>query len=318
MSELTLIVREAIAETPLVKAIVLDSADGAPLPAFEAGAHVRVKLPEGGDRPYSLVDHPDHRGSATWVLGVRLEDPSAGGSRHMHGLAPGDRVSVSPPRNDFPLHDDARPALLIAGGIGITPILSMAAALARAGRDFRLHYAGRARGQLAFLEPLQAICGERLACHYDDDPQTRLNVVSILSDAPPDAVVYVCGPQGMIEAVKAAAAGLGIPPDRVRSELFTKAPAAGADDAPFEVELKSSGQVVTVAPGQSIIDALEAAGVDVLYDCRRGDCGICQCDVIEGVPDHRDVILSDAEKASGKVMQICVSRAKSSRLVLDL
>lgn len=318
MAELSLIVEDAIAETPLVKAIVLRRADGAPLPALEPGAHVRVALPEGGDRPYSLVDHPDHRDGKTWVLGVRLEDPSAGGSSYMHGLAPGDRVRTSAPLNNFPLHQDARPALLIAGGIGITPILSMAAALAREGRDFRLHYAGRARGQLAFLAPLQAICGERLACHYDDEPDTRLDIAAALRAAPEGAVVYVCGPEGMIEAVKAAAAGLGIAPDRVRSELFTKAPAAGADDAPFEVELKSTGQVVTVAPGQSIIDALEAAGVDVLYDCRRGDCGICQCDVIEGVPDHRDVILSDAEKASGKVMQICVSRAKSSRLVLDL
>lgn len=317
MADLHFEVRIAIEETALVRAIVLARVDGEPVPPYAPGAHLRVALPEGGDRPYSIVDHPDFADGSTLVLGVRLEDPSAGGSRYMHALRPGDRVATSLPVSNFPLHEDARPALLLAGGIGITPIFSMAVRLVRERRPFALHYAGRTRGSLAFLEPLRRLCGSALAEHYDDD-ETRLDCAGVLASAPEDAVVYVCGPAGMIDAVKRAAAARGIPPERVRSELFTAAPALASGDASFEVELASSGRVVTVEPGQSIVDALEAAGVDVLYDCRRGDCGICRVDVLSGVPDHRDVILTDEERAGNKVMQICVSRARSGRLVLDL
>lgn len=316
MSELQLVVRETIDEAPLVKAIVLDSADGAPLPAFAPGSHVRVMLPQGGDRPYSLVDLPAYRAPATYVLGARLELDGSGGSRYMHSLKAGDRIATSRPIDNFPLHEGTHSALLFAGGIGITPILSMACALAASSRPFRLHYAGRSRGHLAFTGPLSEICGEALSIHYDDEPDTRLDIEAALSHAPTDAEIYVCGPAGMIDAVKATAAAKGFAPERVRFELFTPAP-TGADAA-FEVEVRSSGLVVAVPPGQSIIDALEMAGVEVVYDCRRGDCGICQCGVLEGIPDHRDVVLSDAERASNRVMQICVSRARSPRLVLDL
>lgn len=316
MSELQLVVRETIEETPLVRAIVLDGADGAPLPPFAPGSHIRVTLPQGGDRPYSLVDLPACRAPTTYVLGVRFEPEGAGGSRYMHSLKPGDRVAASRPVDNFPLHEDARPALLFAGGIGITPILSMACALAASSRPYRLHYAGRGRGHLAFTGPLSGICGDALSLHYDDEPATRLNIAAALSRAPADPVIYVCGPAGMIDAVKAAAAEAGFAPERVRFELFTPAP--GGTDEAFEVEVRSSGLVIAVAPGQSILDALEAAGVDAVHDCRRGDCGVCQCGVLEGIPDHRDVVLSDAERASNRVMQICVSRARSPRLVLDL
>jgi vanillate O-demethylase ferredoxin subunit len=169
---------------------------------------------------------------------------------------------------------------------------------------------------LAFLPQLQAICRDSLSIHYDDDV-SRLDIAAALGNAPAGCHVYVCGPAGMIDAVKAAALARDIPAGRIHYELF-KAEQPSSPDKSFEVELKSSGQVVTVAAGQSIIQALEAAGLEILYDCQRGDCGICQCGVISGIPDHRDVILSDDEKASNKVMQICVSRAKSERLVLDL
>jgi vanillate O-demethylase ferredoxin subunit len=163
---------------------------------------------------------------------------------------------------------------------------------------------------LAFLPELEAICGARLAVHYDDDPATQANFDDLIGAAP-GADVYVCGPAGMIDAVKAAGG------DRVRFELFAADPSAAADTA-FEVQVGRDGRIVTVAPGQSIIAALEDAGVDLIYDCQRGDCGICQTEVLEGIPDHRDVVLSDEEKASNKVMQICVGRAKTPRLVLDL
>jgi ferredoxin-NADP reductase len=302
------------AETPLIRRLVF-GVEGGVVPQWQAGAHIRVALPSGGDRPYSLMALPDLPDGAL-ALGVLREQLSTGGSQFMHVLKIGDVVKATAPVNNFHLHEGASPAILFAGGIGVTPILSMAAELKAQGISYRLHYAGRMPGRLAFLSQLQAICSKELAVHYDSD-ESRLDVVAALGDAPAGAHVYVCGPAGMIDAVKAGALAKGITADRIHFELF-KAEQSGAPNNPFEVELKSTGQIITVATDQSIIQALEAAGLDVLYDCQRGDCGICQCGVISGIPDHRDVILSDEEKASNKVMQICVSRAKSERLVLDL
>jgi len=311
---LRLRVQSTTAETPVIRGLVLTPEGGA-LPSWEAGAHIRISLPGGGDRPYSLMALPDLP-KGCWALGVLQEQLSTGGSSFMHALKIGDVVRASAPINSFGLHTGNTPAVLFAGGIGITPILSMVAELQARGTPYRLHFAGRAPGSLAFLPQLRAICTDALSVHYDSD-ESRLGIAAVLDRAPGDAHIYVCGPAGMIEAVKNGAVDKGIPAARIHYELFKAEPAVSADDA-FEVELRSTGQVITVAVNQSIIDALERAGVEVLYDCRRGDCGICQCGVILGTPDHRDVILSDEEKASNKVMQICVSRAKSERLVLDL
>ncbi|MEO9631019.1 MAG: iron-sulfur cluster-binding domain-containing protein, partial [Sulfitobacter sp.] len=158
--------------------------------------------------------------------------------------------------------------------------------------------------------------GDALHLHCDDD-DSALNLDAVIASAGGDAHFYVCGPKGLIDAVKAKAEAAGIAPDHIHFELFD-APQEQQGDSAFEVEVASSGEVFTIPPGQSIIDVLEAGGVDVMYDCQRGDCGICQCDVISGTPDHRDVVLSEAERAAGNVMQICVSRAKSPRLVLDI
>lgn len=315
MTELSFRVAEIRDETPRIRRIVLECDTGAP-PGWEAGAHVRVALPEGGDRPYSLLALPG-LGAGRYALGVLREAQSAGGSVHMHGLTVGDAVRTGAPVNQFPLLPGGAGVALVAGGIGITPILSMAAALADAGRPFHLHYFGRAEGELAFLPELREICGERLSLGYDSVSGPP-DLGAVLDPLSPEAALYICGPAGMIEAMKLAWAASGRPPEALHYELFTATPPPAAGDAAFEVEVKSSGQVVTVAPGQSIIEALEEAGIDVVYDCQRGDCGICQTGVIDGVPDHRDVVLSDEEKASNKVMQICVSRAKSPRLVLDL
>jgi ferredoxin-NADP reductase len=301
------------AETPFVRSLVF-GVEGS-VPAWQAGAHIRVSLPNGGDRPYSLMALPDLQ-AGSLALGVLREHQSAGGSWFMHALEVGDTVKTTAPVNNFRLHDADAPTLLFAGGIGITPILSMAVELKARGNPYHLHYAGRAEGSLAFLPQLRTICAEALSVHYDSD-ESRLNITAALDRAADDVHVYVCGPSAMIDAVKTAALANGIPPSRIHYELF-KAETTLAANMPFDVELRSTGQVIRVEADQSIIQALEQAGVDVLYDCQRGDCGICQCGVIEGVPDHRDVILSDEEKASSKVMQICVSRAKSDRLVLDL
>ena len=318
MEDLAFTVRKIIAETPLVRAVVLESVRDAALPQWTPGAHIRVKLPGGGDRPYSLVDHPDWRTGRHYVLGVRREEQSAGGSDYIHALAEGDRVEAKGPINQFELRSASDPVLLIAGGIGITPILSMATRLAAEERDFRLHYCGRAKGELAFLAALEPVCGGRLAVHYDDTEPGRPDFAELIAELPADATAYVCGPAGMIEAVKAAWVGAGRPAERLVFELFTATPAPAGGDAAFDVKIASTGEIVTVGAGQTIIEALEAAGHDVVYDCQRGDCGICQTAVLEGIPDHRDVVLSEEEKASNTVMQICVSRAKTPLLVLDL
>ena len=296
---LPLTVKEVRAETDLVRRIVLSG----PLPSFQAGAHIRVQTP-AGSRAYSLLDLPGR--CQDWVLGVRLEEPSTGGSCHMHGLAVGDTIQTTLPANQFPLTPGG-PVLLIAGGIGITPILSMAVACVREGRAFDLHYYGRAPGALAFLPELRELCGDRLHLHYDTDAAP--DFAALMLGQPAGREVYVCGPKGMIDAVRAAASG------PVHFELFVN---EGGENAAFEVEVKSTGQVIKVGADQTIVEALEAAGLDLIHDCLRGDCGICQTDVLDGIPDHRDVVLSDAEKAANNVMQICVSRAKSPRLVLDL
>jgi len=314
VDEIRLKLQSFSAETPVVRSLVFVKEQGV-LPDWEAGAHVRVSLPGGGNRPYSLMALPE-LGKSHWGLGVLLEEKGSGGSRFMHSLKVGDVVSVSAPVNHFRLHEKDAPAILFAGGIGITPILSMAAVLNARGTPYRLHYAGRTPESLAFLPQMRTICAAALSVHHDCD-ETRLDIRAALKDGPSNAHVYVCGPSGMIEAVKQAAAEQGVPQEHVHYELF-KSDQAASENTAFEVEISSSGQVIEVAADESIIDALEKAGLDPLYDCKRGDCGVCQCGVISGVPDHRDVILSDDEKASNKVMQICVSRAKSPRLVLDI
>lgn len=310
--------------TPWVRRLVLKAADGRALPGFAAGAHVRVEvaLADGGTdwRHYSLVrpvaaaagDAPTQ-----YEIAVRREDGGRGGSRFMHRLQPGDAVWVEPPRNDFPLDPQAPRVLLVAGGIGVTPLLTMAAELRAAGRPVRMVYAGRSRDQLAYLGPLASLLGQDLAVHADDEAGGPLDARALLGTCAPDEQVYVCGPQPMLDALLSAATDLGWPKDRLRFELFGAAPAA-AGDAAFEVVLARSGGSCHVPPDRSILACLIEQGCDPLFDCERGECGVCAVPVLEGEPDHRDYVLSPSEKASGKVIHICVSRSRGPRLVLDL
>ncbi len=322
MTDLKLVVKSAEPETDLIKVFVLQPHDKGSLPRFTPGSHIRVRLPAGGDRAYSLitfdtVSTTPENGSDLFRIAVRLEEESTGGSAYMHSLKPGEVITVGLPKNDFPLHEGSAPAVFLAGGIGITPITAMAASLTARSFEFRVHYTGRTRGSLAFLDRLDAMLGSRLKVYYDDEPGNAIDLAAIIGSASPESHIYVCGPRGMIEAVKSMARSNGFADEQVHFELFTNAVSAGKGDT-FEVELASTGEVFTVPSGKTIIDVLEDAGHDVLYDCQRGDCGICETTVISGIPDHRDVVLSEDERSSGKVMQICVSRAKSPRLVLDL
>jgi vanillate O-demethylase ferredoxin subunit len=319
--DLLLTVAEVRAETPLIRSFRLARPRGEPLPSWQPGAHIRVLLPNGGDRSYSLINfHNDPHATTrpdSYRIGVRLEDPSQGGSRFMHTLKAGDQLGVLPPSNNFPLEPGVQPVVLIAGGIGITPIVSMAAALAAESRPHRLYYAGRTRAQLAFVGDIEQLCGERLSLHTDDLAGGVFDVAGLLAALGGEEEVYCCGPRPMIDAAIKASKALGWAAGRLRFELFTAAQPR-ATDQPFEVVLKSSGESFLIPPDKSILDVLIEAGKDPLHDCKRGDCGICQVQVVEGVPDHRDYILSDAEKAEGKKMQICVSRSKTPRLVIDL
>ncbi|MDE0113570.1 MAG: PDR/VanB family oxidoreductase [Albidovulum sp.] len=283
--------------------------------AWDAGAHIRVSVPEGGDRCYSLLALSGLT-EFQWAIGVLREDCGAGGSLFMHSLNKGDALTVAGPFNNFPLHTGPAPATLFAGGIGITPIFSMAARLSARGSEFSLHYAGRTRNSLAFLPELESLCSHSLRIHCDND-ESALEIGKALEASPPESFIYTCGPIGMIEAVQEKAIEFGWPTDRIKSELFENE-TTDEENEEFEVEILSTGQIVRVGKEQSIIDALEEAGMDPLYDCRRGDCGICQCGVVSGIPLHRDLILTDDEKASNKVMQICVSRSVTPRLVLDI
>lgn len=306
---------EMVAER--VRALTLEPVAGA-LPGFEPGAHVEVSLPGGDSRPYSLIDWEGKADApVSYQLGVLLEQDSKGGSQFMHALKPGDRVHVGAPRNSFALAETDAPALLVAGGIGVTPLISMAAALKAGGRSYRVVYAARSVPAMAFRETLLERHGDALTLHFDDQAGGSLDLPTLLIDAAPGTHLYVCGPRPMMEAAREAALDAGFAPESIHFELFEKAAPQQGDQA-FEVELASTGQAFTIPPGKSIIDVLEAEGIDLMYDCQRGDCGICQTEVLEGEPDHRDVVLSQAERDAGKVMQICVSRAKSARLKLDL
>lgn len=317
MGEVCLKVVEATQVAERIASVLLAPVGDTPLPSYTPGAHVEVHLPDGGTRPYSLIDFAgDCAAPAAYRLATRLEEESRGGSAYMHALKPGDAVTVSAPKNDFHLSGDPAPAILLAGGIGITPIVSMATARQRAGVPYRLHYAVRSHAAAAFADDLAAQHGSAFGLHCDDDA-SRLDLAALVSGLPDGAHFYVCGPRGMIEAAREGALAAGLSHDRIHFELFAQhEPQAG--DTPFEVEIASTGRVFTIPPGKSIIEVLEAEGMDLIYDCQRGDCGICQTTVLAGEPDHRDVVLSETERASGKVMQICVSRARSPRLTLDL
>ncbi len=298
--------------TERIAALTLTPVNGA-VPDWSAGAHGEVDLGDLGTRSYSLIRWPEQLADHVHIA-VQREPEGKGGSRAMHRLEVGAEVALSEVKNSFALQDTAKPIALIAGGIGVTPLISMASALARQGKPFTFHYTGRSAASMAYLDELNRVFPSQLTCYFDDTaPIDLAATLASLSDH----AFYICGPKGMIDAARFALEANGVPSSDIHVELFAT-PEPSDDASTFEVELASTGDIVTVKPDQSIIEALEAAGHDVMYDCQRGDCGICQVDVLAGTPDHRDVVLSEAEKASGAVMQICVSRATSARLVLDI
>lgn len=305
--------------TPRVRAYELRAADGARLPEVSAGSHidVPVRLKSGlvTTRRYSIASASSRRDA--YEIAVLLEEKGSGGSVAAHAdfnLAM--TLHCGLPANDFALHEDDRPAVLIAGGIGITPIKAMADQLRVDGRRVSLHYAVRSRDEAPYLDLLEFTFGTGLQV-YATDEQQRLNIRNIVELAPAGTVFYVCGPERLISAVRAAVEAVGLPQERVRFERFVAA-AATATNRPVTVTLSRSGKRIAVAADQSILDAVEAAGVPASSGCRVGTCGTCQVKVVSGAPEHRDMALNESDREAGGLMCICVSRAIGPELTLDL
>jgi len=294
-------------------------AEGGALPAFEAGAHVEVHLPGGVTRPYSLCNDPAQ--TQRYRIAVLREAASRGGSTMLHErVAEGDRLEVGAPRNLFALAPEAASHLLLAGGIGITPLLAMAQRLAAQRAPFELHYCARSKARAAFVEEIeQSVFAPQVSFHFSEgDAARRLDIAALLAQRRPGQHLYVCGPVAFMDAVLAAAKAQGWPDAQVHREIFGAAPVDSSGDIAFEVQLNSSGRVVAVPAGCTIIHALSDAGVFVPTSCEQGICGTCLTPVLSGMPDHRDQYLTDEERAAGQLILPCCSRAKSARLVLEL
>ena len=304
---------EAVAEGVL--AITLSRPDGEPLPEWTPGAHVDLVLGESAEglvRQYSLCGRT--RDSDAWRVAVLRTPDSRGGSVAVHALTAGSTVRVRGPRNHFPVVAAQR-YLFLAGGIGITPLLAMVTEVDAAGADWELHYGGRSRRSMAFLDELAAH-GDRVHL-VPEDELGRLDLDGLLGQPQPGTLVYACGPEPMLAAVEQRC--VSWPAGALHLERFS----ARATDAPeeetgFDVELQRSGRTVHVPAERSIFDVVREAGVSVLGSCLEGICGTCETEVVEGDVDHRDSVLDEEERAAGEVMMICVSRCRSERLVLDL
>jgi len=295
--------------------VVLDLRDpsGAVLPAWSPGAHIDLRLPGGLTRQYSLCGDPADR--SVWRIGVLREPASRGGSAHVHAeLHEGTEVDVRGPRNHFPLVPAPR-YLFIAGGIGITPILPMIDAAAAAGAQWELHYGGRSRRSMAFLESLERVSG-----HLTLHPQDEVGLIdldALLGTPQPDTLVYCCGPEPLLVAVEQRCADW--PSGSLHLERFApKDVGEPVLTGAFEVELALSGRTLTVPPDRSILQVVEDAGVSVLSSCQEGTCGTCETTVLAGEVDHRDSLLTPDEQAANDTMFICVSRAACPKLVLEL
>jgi tetrachlorobenzoquinone reductase len=305
-------------EAESINSYELVAPGGGDLAPFSAGSHVDLHLPNGMIRSYSLVN--DQRERYRYVVAVNKDAASRGGSTFIHEtLRAGDIINNSQPRNNFALQEDAAHSVLIAGGIGITPLLSMIRRLQALERSWELFYTAQTRAVAAFLDELGALrSGAPASVHlnFDQEPSGRmLDLAAIIEAAPAEAHLYCCGPVPMLEAFEAATAGR--PSAQVHVEYF-KAKEKPAAEGGFEVKLARSDRTIFVEPGKTILNALLDAGIAANYACTEGVCGTCETRVIEGLPDHRDLFLGKEEQAANTTMMICCSGSKSRTLVLDL
>jgi ferredoxin-NADP reductase len=296
-----------------VVSVRLRDAGGADLPAWAPGAHLDLVLPSGLIRQYSLCGDPADRTS--YLVAVLRERAGRGGSAEIHDTAlVGRALEVRGPRNHFAL-EPAPAYVFLAGGIGVTPLVAMARAAARSGTPWRLHYGGRNRQSMAFAGELTRLPGGELI-HAPQDEVGLLDLGAIIAGAPPGAAIYACGPEGMLRAAQSAgdAAGRTVTVERFASSGNTAQGATGA----FEVDLCRSGIRLPVPADRSMLEVIRDVLPDVPYSCEEGYCGTCEVAVVDGVPDHRDDILTLDQRAAGDLVMICVSRSASPVLSLDL
>ena len=309
---ITVRVRDTAGLSPTLKRVSLEAADGRALPSAAPGAHVLLRLSGAGREwrnAYSLVSPPGAR--STYEIIVRRVETSRGGSHHVHDrLQAGDLVEIAAPTTLFPIVMSARKHLLVGGGIGLTPLLSFLPELRRMGAAFELHQMA-AEAEVGVFERLLAPHGGAAHVHRG---RSALDLARLMTAQPLGTHLYVCGPAAMMEAVAGAAAAAGWPASNVHRESF----GAATGGAPFTAALARTGRDIHVGAEESLLEALEAAGVEAPYLCRGGVCGQCATVVLDGVPDHRDHVLTPDEQAANTLMMTCVSRAKTPRLVLDL
>lgn len=299
-------------EASNIRSLRLLPADGAAWPVAEAGAHIDLELPNGLVRQYSIINPND---TNCYQIAVQRAPQSRGGSAYIFdSLHEGAELTIRGPRNNFPLTDSHRSVCLIAGGIGVTPLLSMAQVLNRSGRQWHLYYCVRDRANFGFYDILIDL-QSNISLHIDSEMGEAPSLEEIIRSQP-DSDYYCCGPAPMLASFRSATATLA--PDRVHLESFATAADDGAPNESFVVELARSGLRLTIPPQKTIISVLQEAGVPVLYSCLNGMCGTCETAVLEGTPDHRDSILMEDERREGKTMMVCCSRAKTATLVLDL
>ena len=316
VAKLNVRVAEVVPVNELVTRFRFVSRDGSALPAFSGGAHTVVEMDDHGTRrmnPYSLMSDPED--TSGYEISVRRDDQGRGGSLYLHRhVRPGMEMVISHPVNLFPLDTRARKHLMIAGGIGITPFLAQIAQLTHFGGRFELHYAARSPALGSYMDRLTAAHPDRVHCYFDDKGQV-IDLARVLAMQPIGTHLYVCGPKGMIGWVLSTAEAMGWPKLALHSEEFL-APGTGE---PFTVELAASGRTITVGTAQSLLEAIEAAGVDAPYLCRGGACGQCETNVLkcDGTILHRDHWLTPDEQASGRKIMPCVSRFEGKTLILD-
>ncbi|MBN3802363.1 cupin domain-containing protein [Paraburkholderia sp. Ac-20336] len=283
-------------------------------PPFDVGSHIDLHLPDGMVRSYSLCNSPGETGR--YVVGVYRVPESRGGSRYIHdGLRVGSTIEISKPRNNFPLHEDAAHSVLIAGGIGITPILGMVRRLMALGRPVELLYCARSRSDAAFVKQIEAF-GLPVTWHFNDEHGDRVDLRHFLASRPADAHFYACGPASMLDDFERLCAELGR--EHAHVERFVARDLPATQQSSYEVELRRTGRKLAVTPAKSLLQTLLDEGIEVAHGCTQGLCGACKTRVLEGEPDHRDSVLTSAERASHAVMTVCVSGCKSGTLVLDL
>lgn len=317
MTTLSLYIRQIRLESSGTASFDLAALDGAPLPAFTAGAHIDVQVPGGPHRSYSLTGAPGR--CDRYRIAIKHAPDSQGGSRWFHEVARvGMALTVHGPDNRFELEENAAFTVLLAGGIGITPLFSMAARLNELGRPWVLHYTARRRQELAFeneLRALEAVGRGQVRFYLTGEGDERMDIAAIVNRAPPGSHVYVCGPNGLIDAAIDACACL--PAGHFHHERFgaTQAAAIGGD---YELVLARSGRRLQVIAGQTMLDTLLEAGIDVPFSCTQGICGSCRIGVIDGRPDHRDECLTDDERQSQRCVIACCSGSRSAVLTLDL